>query len=72
MRSALCAGERRAIHQVHNGALVLTDNGGVGLGSEVADGARVPVVAARKSAGFIHALLHDGPFTAALTTKVWR
>ena len=54
-------GHRVAIHQVLNHPLVLTDDGRVRRGGEVADRCRVPVVPARRPLRLVQSLLHDGP-----------
>ena len=53
------------IHQVPDDTGVLTDDRGMRIGREVADGRRVPVVAPRQAARLVHALLDDGPLAVS-------
>ena len=52
---------RPPIDEVPDRAGVLADDGGVRIGGEVADGCRMPVIAAGEPARFVHSLLHDRP-----------
>ena len=56
-------GFRLAVHQVHDLALVFADNTRVGLGSEVANVRRVPVISPRHPVRVVHSLLDDSPFS---------
>ena len=60
-QQGILRGARAAIHQVHHDACVLPDDGGVGVGGEVPDRCRVPVIAAGEPAVFVQSLLHDCP-----------
>ena len=60
-RAAPPAPAGAAVHQVADRPGGLADDGRVRIGDEVADGGRVPVIAAGQAARLVHALLHDRP-----------
>src|SRR5688572_14390198 len=55
----LCLG----IYEIHYETLILADYAGVRFGNEIVDRGGVPVVAARRAASIVQALLYDGPFS---------